>query len=396
MRSARHILLCWEFGSGNGHARRIKLLGERLIAAGFKVTYALRRPQVGAGVGIPVEAIRSAPDWPMQPAPAEHALGLTSATYGDFLAQLIFNPYDDIAERLSRWHSLVEAVRPDLIIADYAPSISLLFHGRVPVVAIGNGYVLPPTTLAAFPRLTDGAPVRFEEQDVVGWINDALSPYNERAIERLPQINRADRSYLLTLPCLDPYRKERKGGWLGSADIQGIAPSGSQSARLFAYFHETHQTDRRLIDGLVGSGLPGTAIFLHPLQRTEELLAPAGINAPHGLADLAQELADCRVLVHLGSLGMAMAGIAAGVPQVMIKSDLEKTLVAQSVAARDAGSVLSWKQFDASELAQAIRSAADSPLLRKGALNLSLENRPYLTLDPLGEITRGIIDMLDG
>jgi hypothetical protein len=58
MRRARHILMCWEFGGGNGHARRLKLLGGHLTTLGYKVSYALRRPEVGAAVGIAGEALR--------------------------------------------------------------------------------------------------------------------------------------------------------------------------------------------------------------------------------------------------------------------------------------------------------------------------------------------------
>jgi hypothetical protein len=90
---------------------------------------------------------------------------MTSATYVDYLAQLMLGPHDDLAERFQLWRALIEAERPDLIIADYAPSVSLLFYGRIPVVNIGNGYVLPPATLPAFPRLTESAPVQFEESD---------------------------------------------------------------------------------------------------------------------------------------------------------------------------------------------------------------------------------------
>jgi hypothetical protein len=46
-------------------------------------------------------------------------------------------------------------------------------------------------------------------------------PYNKgRPNSHFPQINRADRSYLLRLPCLDPYRDQRGGGWLGSLDVK--------------------------------------------------------------------------------------------------------------------------------------------------------------------------------
>jgi rhamnosyltransferase subunit B len=62
--------MCWESGGGNGQARQLKLIGERLHALGFDITYALRRPDVGSAVGIPADAIRTAPNWPLRSAPA--------------------------------------------------------------------------------------------------------------------------------------------------------------------------------------------------------------------------------------------------------------------------------------------------------------------------------------
>ncbi len=386
--------MCWEFGSGNGHVRQLKLIGERLQKQGFDVTYALRRPDAGEAVGIPAGAIRQAPNWPLKSPPAEDRKPMTSATYGDYLAQLMLGPRDDLSERLQKWSSLIEAEHPDLIIADYAPSVSLLFYGRIPIVAVGNGYVLPPTSLPSFPRLIDDVPIQYEESDVVGRVNKILHRYHKKPISHFPQINRADRPYLLTLPCIDPYREHREGNWLGTPDTREIVLAMRPEMRVFAYFQEQQQTDVRLVEGLVRAGLPGKAIFSLPLRRTIKLLEPAGISVPDGLAYLPIELLSCRVIVHAGSSGMAMAGIAAGIPQVMIKTDIEKTLVAQSIAARNAGTVLSWSTFEMLDLAVAVRAAAESQAMQKAARDLSLENTRYLQIDPVTEIAKGVVDLL--
>jgi rhamnosyltransferase subunit B len=392
MRQAKRVLMCWEFGSGNGHVRQLKIIGERLEALGFDVVYALRRPDAGSAIGIPADAIRAAPNWPLRSPPAHARKAMTSATYGDFLAQLMLGPRDDLAERFQKWHALVDAERPDLIIADYAPSISLLYHSRIPVLAIGNGYVLPPTSLTAFPRLIDDVPMQFEESDAVAQINKALRPYNKLPISYFPQINRADRAYLLTFPCLDPYRESRDGGWLGSPSTKDIVLRMRPAQWMFAYFNEQQQTDARLIEGLVRSRLPGKAIFSVPLRRTVRQLEAADIAAPDGLAYLPFELLSCGVIVHAGNAGMAMAGIAAGIPQVMIRTDIEKTLIAKAIVARNAGTMLRWNTFDMPELAIAIRSAVDNAAMQKAARDLSLENTRYLQLDPVAEIVKGVTE----
>src|SRR4029078_3930581 len=143
MPQAKRILMGWEFGSGNGHVRQLKIIGERLAGEGLDVVYALRRPEGGLAVGIPADATKPAPNRALRKAPAgappetnshsttppagRHA-EMTSGTYGDFLAQLMLGPCDDLTERLGRWHALLEAERPDLVIAHYAPGLSLPRH----------------------------------------------------------------------------------------------------------------------------------------------------------------------------------------------------------------------------------------------------------------------------
>lgn len=394
MRRAGHVLLCWEFGAGNGHARRLHLIGKRLEALGFTTAYGLRRPEVGTAIGIAAETIRPAPNWPLRSAVANPAQYMTNATYGDYLAQMMLGPHDDLDERLRRWHDLIEAERPDVVIADYAPSVSLLSYGRVPIAAIGDGYTLPPASLSVFPRLLEGVPLEYEESAVVRRINLALESYNPLPIARYPEINRADQHHLLTLPCLDPYREHRGGGWLGTVDQLTIAQQDEAPRQFFSYFQESRQTDARLIDGLIQSGLTGKAIFLLPLRRTAKRLAAAGIEAPDGLADLSAELARCGVLVHQGTVGMAMAGIAAGLPQVMLRSDLEKTLNAQAIATQGAGITLGWSTFAAEDLAAAIRQAADDPVMQAAARDLGQANERYLKLDAVSEIANACATLI--
>jgi rhamnosyltransferase subunit B len=159
---------------------------------------------------------------------------------------------------------------------------------------------------------------------------------------------------------------------------------------MFAYFNEKQQTDMRLIEALVRTRLQGKAIFSLPLRQTVRKLEAAGISAPDGLAYLPYELLSCGVIVHQGSAGMAMAGIAAGIPQVTVWTDLEKKLIGEAIAARNAGTVLSWNTFSMPELAIAIRNTVENAAIQKAARDLSLENTRYLQLDPMAEIAKGV------
>ena len=91
---------------------------------------------------------------------------------------------------------------------------------------------------------------------------------------------------------------------------------------------------------------------------------------------------------------MAMAGIAAGLPQVMLRADLEKTMNAQAIVAQGAGITLGWSTFAAEDLAAAIRQAADDPVMQAAARDLGQANERYLKLDAVSEIANACATLI--
>lgn len=384
-KKTRHVLLCWEFGQGTGHVQILKAVGDRLRGQGCKVTYVLCSPSTGEAVGIASEDIRRGPGWPLKTVPGYGGHLLTSASYGDIFAQMFLDVEGELDERLGAWRKIVDDERADLVIADYAPGLSLACHGRVPLVAIGNGYTLPPADLATFP-IIGGQSMKYREEDAVERINRVLAAHKLRRIEKLPEINRADHYCLLTYPVFDPYRKDRKDPWLGSPIAPDIARSPAVGSSLFAYFYEKRQLDDRLLDGLAGGGLPGNAVFSMPIRRTAKRLAKADIETPFGLLDLTEELPNTGVLVHQGGLHTCCTGALHGIPQVIVYTDQEKKIHAQALAERGAGFMLEWSDFTAGELAGAIREAARDETVRKAARQLADEMAPFRKIKPVLEV----------
>jgi hypothetical protein len=299
----------------------------------------------------------------------------------------------ELDARIRKWREILDQERPDLVIADYAPGVSLSCHGSVPLIAEGNGYTLPPTHLAKFPLL-GSVPQKYREADAVDRINGVLAAHRLRPLERLAGINRADRHCLLTYPIFDPYRLERKDRWLGSPVTPEITRGDADATLLFAYFYENRQLDKRLLDGLVGGGLGGKAVFSTPIRQTAKTLAKAGIETPFGLLDLVEELPATRVLVHQGGLNMCCAGVLAGIPQVIVFPDQEKRLHAQALAERGAGFMLAWSDFTAGGLAAAIREARSDAAVLKAAHTLADEMAPFAGLKPAEEVARVALDLL--
>ncbi|MGE0007115.1 MAG: glycosyltransferase [Parvibaculaceae bacterium] len=344
-------------------------------------------PSAADAVGIAKADLRRGPGWPLKTSPGYGAHSLTSATYGDIFAQMFLDVEGELDERLRVWRRIIDDERPDLVIADYAPGLALAAYGTVPLIAVGNGYTLPPADLAAFPILADSKqPVKYPEHEAVERINRVLAAHKRKPVESLAQINRADRHCLLTYPIFDPYRAERKDPWLGSPMVGGGVKADAPGALLFAYFYENRQLDDRLIEGLAGGGLAGNAVFTSPVRRTARRLARANIEAPFGLLDLSQELPKTRVIVHQGGLHTCCAGALCGIPQVIVYTDQEKKLYAQSIVGRDAGFMLEWSSFTAGGLAAAIREAAEHEPVFDAARKLADELAPFGGTQPVAAV----------
>lgn len=393
---AARVLLCWEFGQGTTHARILKAIGDRLTEQRCRTTYILRTPSAGEAAGIAKENLRNGPDWPLKSNPGYGAHSLTSATYGDIFAQMFLDVEGELDERLHIWRKIIDDERPDLIIAAYAPGLSLACHGKIPLIAVGNGYTLPPADLSAFPVLAGSQqPMKYPEEDAVERINRVLGGRKLKPIDRLAQINRADRYCLLTYPIFDPYRADRKDPWLGSPLVPDVAKAQAPGDLLFAYFHESRQLDDRLIEGLVGGGLPGTAVFSTPMRRTVKRLAQANIDTPFDLPDLRQELPKARVIVHQGGLNTCAAGALYGVPQVIVHTDQERKLYAQSVVGHDAGFMLEWSSLTAGGLAAAIREAAGHDLVVSAARKLAEDLAPFRKVQPVAAVAEAALKLLN-
>lgn len=392
---SKRVLLCWEFGQGTTHARILKTIGDELSAGGCTVVYALCAPALGEEAGIAKADIRQGPGWPLKTVPGYGAHMLTSASYGDIFAQMFLDVEGELDERLRRWCKILDQERPNLVIADYAPGLSLAAYGRVPLIALGNGYTLPPVELATFPVI-GSQPMKYREEEAVERINQALHRHELKPIEKFPEINRADQHGLLTYPIFDPYRADRKSPWLGSPVIPTIQRNDERGTALFAYFYERRQLDKRLIDGLVGGGLPGNAVFTTPIRQTAKALAKAGIEAPFGLLDLAEEFPKVRVLVHQGGLNTCCAGALAGIPQVIVYTDQEKKLYAQALARRGAGFMLEWSEFTAGELTAAIHEAAQGDAILSEACKIADEVAPFAGQAPVDHVVSAALAVLNG
>lgn len=384
---ARRVLLGWEFGGGFAHIVRLREIAEHISQRqSCEFLFALQTPQRGLAAGLPSRSVIAVP------APTRAAGGgklQGRETYGEYVSENLMIDEGAFASRLRGWDEIVRDFDPHLIIADYAPGLSLYARGRWPVVSVGNGYTMPPPEMAVFPPIVKtNRPLYATAPDIIGRLNKELERIGARTIERLPQLNEADAYGLVTIPIFDPYKSQRQQPYLG-VEIPGGPPSPlSTASGGIAYFHEATQSHDKILDGLMAADASMTAYFGSPQRGLAEKFEGSRVSLVHQPFKLSVDMPGRAVAVHKGGLGFAVAAVLAGVPQVMVYDHEENWFTANAIVGTGAGLAAKYSEVTAGTLAEAIDRVVASSAARERALELAEQNAGFRNATP----TRAIAD----
>lgn len=307
---------------------------------------------------------------------------------GDILAGIGLGSAEALRRQLAGWRQLLAKYAPDLVITDYAPGAVLAARGRVRCLAVGSGFVVPPATLGSFPPLHDLSPVMHDESAIVTTVNTVLSDIGGCTIEALPQALSGDAQCVRTLSLLDPYSRARDKPVLGpllGASIIRRAPDADQ---VFCYLHKAPEDDRshELVDCLKHLPAPVVAYLPDLDAARRDDLRRHGVSVSDGAVSLPAQLARSRLVVHLGGLGVASAALLAGVPQVIMDSDVEKSLTAAALCDRGVAKRFDYRTAEPEVVRAGIWESLVNRVQEWAAFEAAQENARYRTRDVLSEI----------
>ena len=127
------VLLGNQWGGGVGHAKKCLLIADAMHERGHRPLFAVpdlvaARPVLGA---VPYPVLQ-APVWKgrilrRQP----------TRTFADIMATHAFADEQVFSVLARGWETLIDTVKPDLVVADYAPLLCLVARDRLPLVALG-------------------------------------------------------------------------------------------------------------------------------------------------------------------------------------------------------------------------------------------------------------------
>ncbi len=365
-----HFYLCWELGAGLGHAARLRSIALPLSARGHRVTYVLR------DLVQPRRLLRDdGIDMLQAPLFLHRTAGLPQpqASLAEILLAVGYLDADALAGLCEGWRGLLRQGRPDLVIADYAPTAILAARSLgLRSAAVGTGFQLPPA-VQPLPAFQAGVPegrLRTMEARLLDSANRVLALHGAAPLAHACALLRGDASLLCTWPELDHYGRSGDGLWLGpnlappSGD-DAVWPDGS-GPRVFAYLKASHAGVREVLEALLRRGcrvlcyLPevaggGPAPVQHPLLR----YAARPVS-------MAQVLDTCELVVcHAGEATVSQS-LLAGRPLLLLPTALESFLMARRVARMGAG-INAMAGPEPRDWDGAVRALLDTPGYRDAA-----------------------------
>ncbi len=386
------ILMGWELGGGLGHVKPLLAVARRLRDHGHRPVFALSNVvepafllrEEGFSV-LPAPRWRPPRHWRRQP---------RTAGFADILATMGFNDRDSIHAVVTAWDALIGLARPKLVVADFAPGLCLAARGRVPLVAIGSGFCLPPSEMETFPPLQEKTKPVVRQADLLAAVNAVQKDRGAPSLPRLPALFEAEGSFVRVLPILDPYADFRAQPADGPLDpLPGPAPPPAEP-HVFVYYGMELPGVKPLMEGLARAGLPATVYLRGASPAMLRRLERPGIRMLDSPAPFEEVLPRCSVAVHYGGLGTIAACLSVGRPQVCVPRRLERRLNASVLTKHRVGYVNVGK-FTAGEVASVLRRAAKDTTLAKNAAALAADLARAPRRDVLGAIVERCLALID-
>jgi hypothetical protein len=284
-----------------------------------------------------------------------------AASYADILAVRGFDAVEHLLPLAQAWQRLIEQVRPALLIGDYSPTLCLAAYQTLPVLTLGNGFIMPPVEGTTFPSLVPGQAPVLPEDRVLAVVREVQRRRQRPAPDTLPGLLAAAERFVTVLPELDPYQAARREPLLGPLDPPLPAPlPRPERPGFFAYLSAEAPEAEAVLVGLAGAGLPGRAYLRGAAPEQRERLRRHGLAVADTPPALDEAFRAAAVVVHHASAGTAQVALAAGRPQLLFPQHLEHILYAQLLQRLGVAQYLLGR-FDAADVAQALHQLATDP-----------------------------------
>jgi hypothetical protein len=334
-------LFAWELGGNLGHLTRLVPVARLLVKQGHEVLFASRE-LVEAGDTLRANGLRyvAAPALTFTRKASEPII-----SYPDLLAAHGFGDARRLGGALGAWLGLLDVYKPDAMLLDHAPAaLMAACIAKLPHLALGTGFTVPPA-VAPMPSMRPWKPdppekLREAEDKVLDSVNRVARHFGGPGFGKLHELFDPKSTAICAFPELDHYGARKQARYIGPTFVtdggQAIAWRG-RGQKVFAYLRMP-----LVIDALIKelSALKADAILYAPGATPAQLKSAkeGGLQLTTQPARLDKLLKEAEVIVSSAGHGLLSAGLLAGVPALLVPSNVEQLLASR--AAKRLGAAL--------------------------------------------------------
>lgn len=391
------VAFAWELGGEFGHAMSCAGLARTLAARGHAIAFMFR--DLSPLARIPETAAYDcfqAPRYPREGRGMKPPSSLAEILLGCGYADAGWLP-----GALREWCRLLTEWKPDVLVADYAPTA--LLAARV----LGLKCVSLSISFAVPPPLTPLPPFRFDEPpppehvaavdaQALARVNEALTAMGVAPLAALHEQFRTDEDFLLTFPELDAYGNRPTSSYWGpryrdDAGVSAHWPARGGPRVLIYLKKETRQLEPLI--RLLAAGPFRVIAYIPGIDpaHAAQLRGPLRLVSDHPVR-YRPLLEECDLFI--SNAGSAATGVLmSGVPQLMFPLHYEQYLSALRIAQIGAG-VAVLPDASAQEITRALGAVVNDRRYRDAARAYARRYPAYSPAEQQRRIVQRIEDIL--
>lgn len=343
------VLVAWEMGSNFGHVTKIARVVAHLQDE-VDLYVALKEPW---------QLRQVAPDLKCRVLPAPFAVPIRlpkdappSLNYAGILGTEGWDNAERLGGLVDAWRGLIDLVRPDVLLAQSAPTALLAARGLdLKTIVLGGGYDNPPLAhpmpLFGLERKEDAprdqALARDQETRVRDVANAALAKTGTAGEERFCDLIRPGLSLLMSWPFNDHYGDRSvpepdHPPYLGPIITKSAGAeyhwADKSGAKIFAYLRPGTPAAASGLRALAALGETHDVICAAPglPKRGRDTLLQRGVQVEDGPIMLDPLLEACDLGLNHASSGIAAVFAMAGIRQVGLPVHREQAMYARTSA----------------------------------------------------------------
>lgn len=383
------ILFAWEMGHNYGHVTQIVPVAEALARRGASIHMALRNP--AAITPFSTAAEFKVFQAPFQ-SPGRQKPGTPQTrplTYADELHKCGYDQASTLASLLYRWQTVFNRIKPQVLIAQAAPTALLASYGMsFRRFSIGGSFDIPPATAPLQPlRYWEPGITRemaARESRMLATINTALHMQHRDPLRNFSDFLVTEKDFLCTLKEIDHYPGRPDASYYGTLiKTDSGTPlhwAAEATHRVLAYIRPETPVFAATIEALARLPPDHDVIISAPglAAASRRKLERPGLRVVDGPVRLDGLLPGCDLCINHAPRGTSSAALLAGVPLLMLPGHIEQLVLARVIARNGMGLGMTGG-FAAGDILQSVQRILTDSRYRTAARALQAK---YQDLNP--------------